>query len=107
VLQKRVLLTIVLVVVPRIQAIAAQVQSHLRDDRRGEILRNGVTVCLAGRPNAGKSSLLNSLSMRDVSIVSPEAGTTRDVVEARLDLGGYPLILQDTAGVREVARYGA
>jgi tRNA modification GTPase len=56
---------------------------------------------LAGRPNAGKSSLLNSLSQKDVSIVSPEAGTTRDVVEVRLDLAGFPLILQDTAGVRQ------
>ena len=89
----------------RISSLLQDMEAHLRDGHRGEILRNGITVCLAGRPNAGKSSLLNILSKRDVSIVSPEAGTTRDVVEVRLDLSGYPLILQDTAGVRDDQEY--
>ena len=56
---------------------------------------------LAGPPNAGKSSLLNALARREAAIVSEEAGTTRDVIEVRLDLGGYPVIVSDTAGIRE------
>ena len=74
---------------------------HLADDRRGEILREGFRVALTGPANAGKSSLLNALARRDVAIVSEEAGTTRDVIEARLDLGGLAVIVSDTAGFRE------
>ena len=76
-------------------------QEHLDDGHRGEIVRDGFRVVLAGPPNAGKSSLLNALARRDVAIVSPEAGTTRDVLEVRLDLGGYAVVLADTAGLRE------
>ena len=78
----------------------AQVDTHLADGHRGEILREGFRVVLAGPPNAGKSSLLNALARRDVAIVSAEAGTTRDALEVRLDLGGYPVIVTDTAGLR-------
>lgn len=67
----------------------------------GERVREGFVVVLAGRPNAGKSSLLNALARRDVAIVSPVAGTTRDAIEVRLDLGGIPVVLVDTAGLRE------
>ncbi|MGN6515057.1 MAG: tRNA uridine-5-carboxymethylaminomethyl(34) synthesis GTPase MnmE, partial [Rhizomicrobium sp.] len=74
---------------------------HLNDGRRGEILRDGVKLTVFGKPNSGKSSLLNSLAQRDVAIVSEIAGTTRDVIEVRLDLGGYPVIVSDTAGLRE------
>jgi tRNA modification GTPase len=70
---------------------------------KGERLRDGVRIVIAGTPNAGKSSLMNALAKRDVAIVSEEAGTTRDVIEVHLDLGGVPVILTDTAGLREAA----
>jgi tRNA modification GTPase len=70
-------------------------------DRRGERLRDGYRVVIAGPPNAGKSSVLNALARRDVAIVSEEAGTTRDVIEVHLDLAGLPVIVTDTAGLRE------
>jgi tRNA modification GTPase len=73
---------------------------HLAD-RSGERLRDGLRVVIAGPPNAGKSSLMNALAKRDVAIVSEEAGTTRDVIEVHLDLGGLPVIVADTAGIRE------
>ncbi|CAM5215666.1 tRNA modification GTPase MnmE OS=Bosea thiooxidans OX=53254 GN=mnmE PE=3 SV=1 [Bosea thiooxidans] len=69
----------------------------------GERVREGFVVVLAGPPNAGKSSLLNALAQRDVAIVSPVAGTTRDALEVRLDLAGLPVILIDTAGLRDSA----
>jgi tRNA modification GTPase len=78
----------------------ASISRHLQD-RRGERLRDGYRIVIAGAPNAGKSSLLNALARRDVAIVSEEAGTTRDVIEVHLDLGGLPVIVTDTAGLRE------
>ncbi|HAX90980.1 MAG TPA: tRNA uridine-5-carboxymethylaminomethyl(34) synthesis GTPase MnmE [Rhodospirillaceae bacterium] len=77
--------------------------AHLNDNHRGERLREGFTVAILGAPNAGKSSLLNALAQREAAIVSPIAGTTRDVIEVQLDLGGYPVSLVDTAGLRESA----
>lgn len=78
-------------------------EKHLNDNRRGERLRAGLSVAIIGAPNAGKSSLLNLLAKRDVAIVSEHAGTTRDIIEIHLDLGGYPIIIADTAGIRENA----
>ncbi|XP_065730143.1 tRNA modification GTPase GTPBP3, mitochondrial isoform X2 [Phocoena phocoena] len=75
--------------------------AHLRDARRGQRLRSGAHVVVAGPPNAGKSSLVNLLSRKPVSIVSPEPGTTRDVLETPVDLAGFPALLSDTAGLRE------
>lgn len=85
----------------RARPLAAELAEHLNDGHRGEILRDGFRVVLLGAPNAGKSSLLNALARRDAAIVSEEAGTTRDVIEVRLDLGGYPVVVTDTAGIRE------
>jgi len=81
--------------------VAEEIARLLTDGRRGEKLRDGFSVVLLGAPNAGKSSLLNALAGRDAAIVSARAGTTRDVIEVRLDLGGRPVILADTAGLRE------
>ena len=83
-----------------VRELTARLGAHLADGRRGEILREGFRVVLAGPPNVGKSSVLNALARREAAIVSPEAGTTRDVIEVRLDLGGFPVILSDTAGLR-------
>jgi tRNA modification GTPase len=70
---------------------------------QGERLREGLAVAIAGAPNVGKSTLLNRLARRDAAIVSPHAGTTRDVIEVHLDLAGFPVILRDTAGLRDAA----
>ncbi len=83
-----------------ISALEAEITGHLGDDRRGERLRDGVYLAIIGPPNAGKSSLLNRLARRDAAIVANTAGTTRDVIEVHLDLGGYPLVMADTAGLR-------
>lgn len=78
-----------------------EIDTHLNDARRGERLRDGLQVAIIGAPNAGKSSLLNALATRDAAIVSDIAGTTRDIIEVPLDLGGYPVVLSDTAGLRD------
>ncbi len=77
------------------------IRKHLSGDTIGERLREGFRVVIVGRPNAGKSSLLNTFAQRDVVIVSDIAGTTRDAVDVHLDLNGYPVIITDTAGIRE------
>lgn len=82
-------------------ALRAEISRHLADGHRGERMRDGVAVAIIGPPNAGKSSLMNALARRDVAITSAVAGTTRDVIEVALDLGGYPIVLADTAGLRE------
>ena len=81
--------------------LAQDVAGHLADGHRGERLRAGLQIAIIGPPNAGKSSLLNVLARRDAAIVSATAGTTRDVIEVHLDLGGYPVIVADTAGLRD------
>lgn len=83
-----------------LDSLAADIERHLADGR-GEAIRDGVEIVLAGPPNVGKSSLINVLAKRDVAIVTEEAGTTRDAIEARLDLRGYMVTIVDTAGLRE------
>lgn len=85
------------------ETLVQEIGVRLADGRRGEILRDGLSVALIGPPNSGKSSLMNALAGRNAAIVSAQAGTTRDVIEVHLDLGGYPVILADTAGLREGA----
>ena len=92
---------------PPLTAVAGEIRRHLADQRRGERLREGLSIAIVGPPNAGKSSLLNRLARREAAIVSAAAGTTRDIVEVQLDLGGYPVILADTAGLRDLEGGGS
>jgi len=78
-----------------------EIQKILEDQRAGETIREGFKIVIIGPTNAGKSSLLNLLSNRDISIVSEIAGTTRDVIETHLNIDGYPVVVSDTAGIRE------
>lgn len=83
--------------------LADEIEAHASRYRRSEMIRDGFRVVIVGAPNAGKSSLLNALAQRDVAIVTDEPGTTRDVLEVALDLGGDKVVLVDTAGLREAA----
>ncbi|KAF2351696.1 tRNA modification GTPase MnmE [Trinorchestia longiramus] len=87
----------------RVKTLCETMSRHLCDGRRGEILRAGVQLCIVGRPNVGKSSLLNVLLQRPAAIVSHLPGTTRDIVSGTLDIGGYPVKILDSAGLRDGA----
>jgi len=84
-----------------IKKIKTEIEQTLDDEKTGEIIREGFKIAIIGPPNVGKSSLLNFLSRREAAIVSEKAGTTRDVIEVHLDIIGMPIIISDTAGIRE------
>src|SRR5881398_366101 len=85
----------------KIEMLLGQIQETLAAQGQSERLRDGLVVAIAGPPNVGKSTLMNQLARREVAIVSPHAGTTRDIIEVQLDLDGYPVTVIDTAGIRE------
>ncbi len=85
----------------KVRLLADEIEQVLDSQARSERLRDGLVVAIAGPPNVGKSTLINQLARREVAIVSPHAGTTRDVIEVQLDLDGYPVTVIDTAGIRE------
>ncbi|KIM83976.1 hypothetical protein PILCRDRAFT_421153 [Piloderma croceum F 1598] len=84
----------------RAQNLHQIIHTHLSDNRKGEILRSGIRLTIFGPPNAGKSTLLNFLAQREAAIVTPLPGTTRDILELSLDIGGLPVVVADTAGLR-------
>ena len=84
-----------------IHTLLHKIAAHLNDKNRGQSLKEGFQIAIVGAPNVGKSSLLNALAHKDVAIVSETAGTTRDVVEVYLDIAGYPVVIADTAGLRQ------
>ena len=88
---------------PPLLDLSEALTAHLEDGRRGERVRDGFSIALIGEPNAGKSTLLNALARRDAAIVTDIPGTTRDVVEVRLVIAGFPVIMADTAGLRDAA----
>lgn len=88
-------------ILSEISRLQKEITQHIDDSHRGERLREGLAITILGAPNVGKSSLLNVLAKRDAAIVSERAGTTRDVIEVHLNLAGYPVLVADTAGIRE------
>ena len=87
-------------VAKQVQQLKSQLQANIESASRGELLRNGINIALIGAPNAGKSSLLNQIVGREAAIVSSEAGTTRDVVDVNVDIGGFYCRFGDLAGLR-------
>jgi len=86
---------------PQLAQLGGEIEEHIKAGERAEAMRDGLRIVIAGAPNAGKSSLINRLAGRDVAIVTDEPGTTRDALEIRMTVGGLPLFVSDTAGLRQ------
>ncbi|CAK6537124.1 MAG: tRNA uridine-5-carboxymethylaminomethyl(34) synthesis GTPase MnmE [Candidatus Midichloria mitochondrii] len=84
-----------------VQSLIEEINLHLRGHDQGVSIMNGINIVISGAPNVGKSSLMNLLAKKEIAIVSDIAGTTRDVIQVKLDLGGFAVLLSDTAGIRE------
>lgn len=89
-------------VILSVEELKSQISFYLNDKRRGELLSDGILLSIIGAPNVGKSTLVNFLSQRDLSIISDTPGTTRDIIEGHIDIGGYPITVRDTAGIRNL-----
>lgn len=87
-----------------LKKLLVEIKEHLNDQRQGEILKDGVLTAIVGAPNVGKSSFLNLICQRDISIVTDIAGTTRDVIQSTYNIGGYPVRFADTAGLRQFSK---
>ncbi|XP_018800940.1 PREDICTED: tRNA modification GTPase GTPBP3, mitochondrial isoform X1 [Bactrocera latifrons] len=92
---------VVLQLTKELHLIITEIRDHLNDQRQGEMLRNGVRTAIVGAPNVGKSSFLNMICQREIAIVTPIAGTTRDIIESTHNFGGYPVVFADTAGLHK------
>ena len=88
-------------ILKQVTELIKEIDNYLIDSKRGEIIRSGIEIVVLGKPNVGKSSLINQMLKRDVSIVSKTSGTTRDIIESKFNLAGLPVILSDTAGLKK------
>ena len=91
-------------VILQVTDLTREIEFFLSENKRGDVIRNGIEIAIIGKPNVGKSSLINQIAKKDISIVSKTSGTTRDIIETKINLSNIPIILSDTAGLKEMPR---